>query len=113
MLMTNNDLSTLRSREFSRLEATGSVYLDYTGAALYPESLVVNDVERLRTQVLGNPHSDSAPSQASTDAIERARSLTLRFLDADPADYDVVFTANATGAVRILAEAFPFRQGSR
>ena len=33
--------------------------------------------------------------------------------DADPAEYDVVFTANASSAIRILAEAFPFRAGSR
>jgi selenocysteine lyase/cysteine desulfurase len=63
--------------------------------------------------VFGNPHSESAPSLASTDAIGRARSLTLRFLDADPAAYEVVFTANASAAIRVLAEAFPFRRGSR
>jgi selenocysteine lyase/cysteine desulfurase len=50
---------------------------------------------------------------ASTGAIETARRLTLRFFDADPAKYDVVFTANASAAIRILSEAFPFRAGSR
>ena len=42
-----------------------------------------------------------------------ARGLTLQLFDADPADTDVVFTANASGAIRILAEAFPFSSGSR
>ena len=41
-------------------------------------------------------------------AIDTARALTLELFDADPAVYDVVFTANASGAIRILAEAFPF-----
>ena len=64
--------------------------------------------------VRGNPHADSGPSLASTDAIERARALTLRVRRGRPgAVYDVVFTANASGAIRILAEAFPFERNSR
>jgi selenocysteine lyase/cysteine desulfurase len=104
---------TLRQREFARLDETGSAYLDYAGAALYPASLVRADAARLEQRVLGNPHSESAPSRASTDAIDTVRALTLRLLRADSAEYDVVLTANASGAVRILAEAFPFRTGSR
>jgi len=104
---------TLRQQEFARLDATGSAYLDYAGAALYPASLVRDDAARLERGVFGNPHSESAPSRASTRAIEDVRALTLRLLDADPADYDVVLTANASGAARILAEAFPFRGESR
>src|SRR5262249_27464525 len=65
------------------------------------------------TTVLGNPHSESAPSLASTQAIAKARELTLRLLDADPRGYEVVFTANAIGGARIIAEAFPFAPGSR
>jgi selenocysteine lyase/cysteine desulfurase len=103
----------LRQSEFGRLDATGSVYLDYTGAALYPASLVSRDALRLAGSVLGNPHSENGPSLASTASLARARLLTLRFLDADPAVYDVVFTANASAAIRILADAFPFRAGSR
>ncbi len=107
------DFASFRKREFARLDSMKSVYLDYTGAALYPASLVQRDARRLKTQVLGNPHSESKPSLASTKAMEEARELTLRFLDADPADYEVVFTANATAAIRTVAEAFPFRAGSR
>ncbi len=103
----------LRSREFSRLDRAGCTYLDYTGSALYPMSLVRRHLRLMTGAVLGNPHSESGPSRASTEAIERARRLTLRFFDADPAVYDVVFTANASGAIRLLAEAFPFTAGSR
>ena len=103
----------LRRREFARLDATGSVYLDYAGAALYPESLVRCDARRLRRRVLGNPHSESAPSIASTESLEKARTRTLRFFNAAPDEYEVVFTANASAAMRILADAYPFRHGSR
>jgi selenocysteine lyase/cysteine desulfurase len=107
------DFGELRRREFSRLDATSSVYLDYTGSALYPESLVRLDARRLLRTVRGNPHSESAPSLASTESLGEARALTLGLFDADPREYDVVFTANASGGMRILAEAFPFRAGSR
>jgi selenocysteine lyase/cysteine desulfurase len=102
----------LRQREFARLDSTGTAYLDYAGAALYPASLVREDATRLERRVMGNPHSESAPSRASTEAIEVVRALTLRLLHADPAEYDVVLTANASGAIRVLAEAFPFRGDS-
>ena len=110
---TGLDLRSLRLRDFSRLDATGTVYLDYAGSALYPESIVRRDARRLKRRVLGNPHSESRPSLASTEALEHARALTLRFFDADPSQYDLVFTANASGAIRVLAESFPFRTGSR
>jgi len=106
-------IEQVRAREFSRLDETGTAYLDYTGAALYPASLVCRDAERLATNVFGNPHSESAASRASTEALENARALTLRMFDADPAEYNVVFTSNASSAIRLLAEAFPFRSGSR
>lgn len=108
-----SSFAALREHEFGRLDAAGLVYLDYTGAALYPASLVRRDGRRLASSVLGNPHAESDPSQRSTRALETVRQLTLRFLDADQSDYDVVFTANATAAIRLLAEAFPFRAGSR
>ena len=107
------DLGGLRAREFARLDATSCAYLDYAGAALYPRSLIVRDARRLATSVMGNPHSESAPSRLATAALEEARALTLEMLDADPHQYDVIFTANASGGMRIVAESFPFRSGSR
>jgi selenocysteine lyase/cysteine desulfurase len=107
------EFEDLRQREFGRLDSTNTVYLDYTGSALYPASLVLADAQRLTSTVWGNPHSESFPSVSSTEAMETARGLTLRFFDADPAEYDVIFTANASGAIRILAESFPFGSGSR
>jgi len=107
------DLGGLRAREFARLDATSCAYLDYAGAALYPRSLIVRDARRLATSVMGNPHSESGPSRLATAALEEARALTLEILDADPQQYDVIFTANASGGMRIVAESFPFRSGSR
>lgn len=107
------NFAALRAREFARLDASGSAYLDYTGAALYPESLIQRAASQLAAGVYGNPHSESAASRASTTAIEAVRAATLRFVDADPRTHAVVLTANASAAIRVLAEAFPFGQRSR
>lgn len=107
------DIAALRRQEFTRLDRTGCTYLDYAGAALYPESLVRRDARRLARQVTGNPHSENAPSRQATASLDEARALTLEMLDADSRDYEVIFTPNATGALRTVAEAFPFGSGSR
>jgi selenocysteine lyase/cysteine desulfurase len=105
--------AALRGHEFARLDKTGETYLDYTGSALYPESLIHRHLDLLATTVLGNPHSQSIASFRSTEFIEDARQLTLAFFSADPAEYEVIFTANASGALRLVGESFPFGRGSR
>lgn len=104
--------SVWRERELSRVVRAGVTYLDYTGAALYPESLVRADLARLGTQVLGNPHSAHGPSRDSSEDIDASRRALLAFLHASPDEYVVVLTPNATGACRLVGEAFPFRHGS-
>jgi len=104
--------SAWRARELARVDREGLTYLDYTGAALYPESLVRGDAIRLGDAVLGNPHSEHGPSRAATRDVESARRAILDFLHADPAEYTVVLTTNATAACRLVAESFAFRAGS-
>ena len=98
----------LRAREFGRLDAAGHVYLDHTGSALYPESLVTEHAESLRRSVLGNPHSESPASRASTALLHAARERVLRFFDADPEEYTVCFTANTSAAIHLVASGYAF-----
>ena len=105
--------AALRTREFGRLDRSGEVYLDYTGSALFAESQVRGHLDVLSESVLGNPHSESVASLRSTEIIEDARRLTLAFFAADPEEYEVIFTANSSGALRLVGEAFPFCHGSR
>jgi selenocysteine lyase/cysteine desulfurase len=102
-----------RAEEFARLDALGQVYLDYTGGGLYGESQVREHHELLAGAVLGNPHSHNPTSLAATELVERARSAVFEFFNADPAEYDVVFTANASGALKLVGEAYPFCKGAR
>jgi hypothetical protein len=50
-------LDSLRKSDFTRLDRTGEVYVDYMGGALYPESLVRLHSSFLHKSVLGNTHS--------------------------------------------------------
>jgi selenocysteine lyase/cysteine desulfurase len=102
----------LRVREFSRLDTNGHVYLDYAGAGLYPESLVRVHSDLLMREVFGNPHSRSPASLAITERIEAARNRVLRFFDADPNEYKVIFTSNSSGALKLVGESFPFEPQS-
>ena len=104
--------AALRAREFGRLDRSGEVYLDYTGSALYGETQVRNHLSLLAETVFGNPHSESVASLRSTEVIEDARRLTLDFFNADHSEYDVIFTGNASGALRLVAEGFAFGPGS-
>eukprot|EP00775_Hariotina_reticulata_P008766 gene8766-8945_t len=88
-------------------------YLDYTGSALYPSSLLQAVYSNLMTHTYGNPHSaaaaasgaqlgsagssaDSAgPAAASAAVVEEAALAVLRHVNADPAQYQVVFTRSA------------------
>ena len=59
----------------------------------------------LTSNLFGNPHSLSASSQLSTRRIDDIRLRALRFLNADPDEFDLVFVANATAAIKLVAEA--------
>jgi selenocysteine lyase/cysteine desulfurase len=108
---TGRFFQELRAREFALLDARGLAYLDYTGAAIPAASQLAAHDALVRSAVFGNPHAEHGPSRASTEAIERARALVLRFVDADPDEYAVCFTANASAAIKLVAESF--RYGER
>ncbi len=106
-------LDELRRSDFARLDAGGHVYLDYTGAGLYADSQLAEHVELLRHDVFGNPHSINPTSAAMTELVEQARDAVLEFFRADRDEYVAIFTPNATGALRLVGEAYPFHPGDR
>ncbi|KAF9649497.1 PLP-dependent transferase [Thelephora ganbajun] len=102
-------LDSLRKSDFTRLEKSGEVYVDYMGGSLYPESLVRMHSAFLQENVLGNTHSVSNSAQLSADCMQEARESVLAFFRAPP-EYTVVFTANATAALKLVGESFPFTE---
>ncbi|KFA50191.1 hypothetical protein S40293_03714 [Stachybotrys chartarum IBT 40293] len=91
-----------RGREFPMLQ--DSVYLDHAGSTLCAKSLMDAFAAEITSVLYGNPHSSSWPSQLSTSRIEDTRLRLLKFFNADPAEYDLVFVANATAGVKLVVE---------
>ena len=108
-----HDLDELRDRDYSRLDRTGQIYLDYTGAGLYADSQMRLHQQVLAEHVLGNPHSSNPTSLAATRLIESTRLTILQFFNADPAEYTVIFAQNASGALKLVGESYPFEPGGR
>jgi molybdenum cofactor sulfurtransferase len=105
-------LDDLRASEYARLDKSGQVYLDYTGGGIYAESQVRRHMEMLTGDVYGNPHSSNPTSQASTKLDESARHYVLKFFNASPDEYVVIFTSNASGALKLVGESYPFEKDS-
>jgi molybdenum cofactor sulfurtransferase len=101
-------LDELRASEYGTLDARGEVYLDYTGGGLYAASQLEEHLRLLRETVYGNPHSVNPTSSAATVLVERARAAVLRYFNAPESEYACIFTPNATGALRLVGEAYPF-----
>jgi molybdenum cofactor sulfurtransferase len=104
-------LDALRASELERLDRLGHVYLDYTGGGLYAASQLRRHQEALLAGLYGNPHSTNPTSRAATEGVERCRSHVLRYFNASPDEYLVIFTANASQALKLVGESYPFRRG--
>ncbi len=110
---TTAHIDDLRRDDYARLDRLGQVYLDYTGGGLYAASQVRAHQEMLLNNVFGNPHSQNPTSLAMTHLVEQAREYVLRYFNASPAEYTVIFTPNASGALKLVGESYPFAAGGR
>lgn len=106
-------LDELRTTEYAYLAKQDHVYLDYTGSGLAAYAQYRAHEERLASTLCGNPHSANPTSEATTHLIAQARLRVLAHLKAAPDEYTVIFTPNATGAARLVGEAYPFGRRNR
>lgn len=110
---TTRRLDELRATEYSYLDDQGQVYLDYTGAGLAADAQHGAHHARLTSGAFGNPHSVNPTSSASTELVERTRTRVLEHFNASPDEYVAIFTPNASGACRLVGEAYPFGRRTR
>ncbi len=103
----------LRDTAFSRLDRLGHVYVDYTGGGLFGESQLRKHMEFLSGSVLGNPHSTNPTSALATERVARCRKRALKFFNADAEEYVLIFTSNASGALKLVGESYPFGDGDQ
>jgi selenocysteine lyase/cysteine desulfurase len=108
-LFENEFFEALREEEFSRLDKAGQTYLDFTGGNLYGVSQLKRHMRILQENVMGNPHSTNPSSQYATKLVEEARQRVLDYFNASK-DYFCIFTANASAALQIVGECYPFQE---
>ena len=61
----------------------------------------------------GNPHSGNPALVTTTRLVDSARDYILEYFNASPDEYVAIFTANATAAIKLVGEAYPFQSGDR
>lgn len=96
----------LRKKEYGRLSDANHIYLDYTGGNLYSKTQIESHQEMLSNGVFGNPHSTNPTSKEATKLNDEARQKVIEFFNAE--DYFCIFTPNASGALKIVGECYPF-----
>ncbi|KAF2718023.1 PLP-dependent transferase [Polychaeton citri CBS 116435] len=97
-----DDVDDFRDREYPQLK--GKTYMDHGGTTLYAKSLMEEFSHDMISNLYGNPHSASSPSALAGHRVDAIREKTLRFFNANPAEFDLVFTANATAAIKLVID---------
>src|SRR5215470_9036137 len=108
---TTRALDDLRAAEYPALNA--HTYLDYTAANVYAQTQIDRHRAILRENLFGNPHSTNPASTRSGEFVGRARRAVLAFFRAPADDWEVVFTANASQALKLIGESYPFAAGDQ
>ncbi|EHK96394.1 putative Molybdenum cofactor sulfurase [Glarea lozoyensis 74030] len=103
-LAYNEAVESMRKKEYPMLQ--GKVYLDHGGTTVYSKSLVHRFSEKLTSNLYGNPHSESDPAALSGQEVDKIREQALLFFNANPEHFDLIFTANATAAIKLVGESF-------
>ncbi|KAJ2727079.1 hypothetical protein GGI07_000197, partial [Coemansia sp. Benny D115] len=84
-----------------------TVFLDHTGSTLFAASHVRAVADELLTNIPANPHSNHTGSQWTHKRVDHARDRLLAFFGTSSENYAIVFTANATAAIRLAGELTP------
>ncbi|KAK4493012.1 hypothetical protein RD792_000011 [Penstemon davidsonii] len=108
-----NNIDEIRATEFQRLNGLDhTVYLDHAGATLYSESQIEDVFKDFKSNLYGNPHSQSNCSLSTADVVGEARRQVLNFFNASPGEYRCIFTSGATAALKLVGETFPWSSQS-
>ncbi|KAL5320682.1 hypothetical protein ACEPPN_011492 [Leptodophora sp. 'Broadleaf-Isolate-01'] len=100
----NDAVEVFRDTEYPMMK--GKVYLDHGGSTIYAKSMIDDLSKNLMSNLYGNPHSASDPALLSGHMVDSIRIQALEFFHADPEHFDLIFTANATAAIKLVGESF-------
>ena len=107
----NPRVNDLREKEFPLL-GKDIVFVDHAGSTLYSKSQLESTYRAKGEQLLSNPHSKGPTATRTLELINDTRQQVLRFFNASPAEYAVIFTAGATASIKLVGECFPWTKDS-
>jgi len=107
----NLRIEDIVAEELERFE--NEIYLDYTGAGVYQKKQLKAAFDHLVHNAYGNAHSENPSSSRTSRVVDQMRSRLLRHFNVTEAQYTVIFTSGATGALKLVAESFPWTNRSR
>ncbi|KAK0307086.1 hypothetical protein LTR01_005732 [Friedmanniomyces endolithicus] len=105
----DNYIERMREDEYPTLK--DALYLDHAGTTSYSKRLMDRFHTDMMANLFGNPHSASPSSQRSTLEVDSVRMQLLHLFKADLEYFDLVFTSNATAAIKLVMEAFREQEG--
>ncbi|XP_055376872.1 molybdenum cofactor sulfurase 3 [Condylostylus longicornis] len=88
--------------EFKRID--DKIYVDHAGTALYSEKQIDCVSKLLKDNIFCNPHT----CKITGDLVDQVRFRILSFFNTNSEKYTIVFTANASAALKTVAECFDF-----
>lgn len=91
----------IRKHEYPQIN---SVYLDNAAAPIPPRAIYTQCAIELADLTLVNPHSKGPFSNKTNELLCSVKQKVLKLLNADPFEYSLVFTANATAAMKLVGE---------
>jgi molybdenum cofactor sulfurtransferase len=106
-------IDELRVSDYRRFDEQRYTYLDYTGGGVYAESQLREHTDLLSRGIFGNPHSDNPASMAMSELVNKTRAAVIEFFHGSADEYVVIFTPNATAALKLVGESYPFTRGGR
>ncbi|XP_071942133.1 molybdenum cofactor sulfurase-like isoform X2 [Antedon mediterranea] len=86
------------------------VYLDHAAATLYARRQLDSYMQDISNHIYGNPHSRSQSSQLTSEVVENVRERILNHFGTSSEYHSVIFTANSTGAIKLVAETFQWNR---
>eukprot|EP00201_Polytomella_parva_P019889 CAMPEP_0175045484 /NCGR_PEP_ID=MMETSP0052_2-20121109/4452_1 /TAXON_ID=51329 ORGANISM="Polytomella parva, Strain SAG 63-3" /NCGR_SAMPLE_ID=MMETSP0052_2 /ASSEMBLY_ACC=CAM_ASM_000194 /LENGTH=457 /DNA_ID=CAMNT_0016309027 /DNA_START=682 /DNA_END=2052 /DNA_ORIENTATION=- len=104
----NGRIDELYPREVGCRMQPNEHYVDYTGSSVYCQSQIDAVFQEFRQHMFGNPHSENPSSSLTSELVEDVRDRIMKFFNADPREYQLVFTRSATGALQLVGETFPW-----
>ncbi|CAG8566047.1 15232_t:CDS:10, partial [Acaulospora morrowiae] len=102
----NGTINSIREIEYPKLKEV--TYLDHSGSTIYSKSSVISYTNDLMNNLYSNPHSKNPCAQHTSHRVEQIRARVLRHFNANPGEYQVIFTQNATASIKLVGEMFPW-----